>query len=55
MTVDPGGRQADTHPGVLDTDLTALSEGGRPRAQDGVQPTRTSLPTPIEATEFMDL
>ncbi len=30
-----GGRQADAHPGVFDTDLTALSEGGRPRTQDG--------------------
>ena len=31
-----GGRQTDRHQGVLDTHLTALSEGGRPRAQDGV-------------------
>ena len=35
--------------------MTALSQGGRPGAQDGVTRIRTSPSVSIDATEFMDL
>ena len=52
--VDSGGRQADPHPGVFDTDVTALSEGGRPRTKMAAANELITADA-IEATEFMDL